>query len=131
MYAGLSVPSSFLAHQQVPKFSQHKCAHSCINTLLCPKFCTNLVLKYTKSHISPNLLVFLKLRLSYCQEIVEFGSNKSLIKIDIGVTQPVCLRLLVKGLILPLKILDNVYRLSLISQHVVLSKLKFVLPKDA
>ena len=35
---------------------------------MCPKFCTNPVLKYTKCHISTNLLSFLKLCLLYCQK---------------------------------------------------------------
>ena len=45
------------------KFFLNNCAHSSKKTFMCPKFCTNPVLKYTKRHVSTNLSNFLKLRL--------------------------------------------------------------------
>ena len=36
---------------------------------MCPKFDTNPIFKYTKCHISTNLLNFLKLCLLYCQKL--------------------------------------------------------------
>ena len=58
-----------MANQQVLKFSLNNCAQSSKKTFTCPKFCTNPVLKYTQSHISTNLLNFLKLCLQYCQKL--------------------------------------------------------------
>ena len=63
------VPSNFLANRQVPKFSLNNCAQSSKKTFMCPKFCTNSVLKYTKCHISTNLSNFLKLCSLYCQKL--------------------------------------------------------------
>ena len=37
---------------------------------MCPKFCTNSILPYIKTHISKNLLTFLKLCLSFCQKLL-------------------------------------------------------------
>ena len=45
-----SVPSKFMANQQVPKFSWNNCAQSSKKTFMCPNFCTNAVLKHTKCH---------------------------------------------------------------------------------
>ena len=56
-----------MANRQVPKFSLNSCAQSFKKTFMCPKFCTYPVLKHTKSHISTNLLNFLRLCLLYCQ----------------------------------------------------------------
>ena len=64
-----SVPSNFLANRQVPNFSLNNCAQSFKKTFMCPKFCTNSVLKYTKCHISTNLSNFLKLCSLYCQKL--------------------------------------------------------------
>ena len=36
---------------------------------MCPEFCTNPVLKYTKCHVSTNLSKFLKLHLLYYQKL--------------------------------------------------------------
>ena len=63
------VPSNFMANRQVPKFSLNNCAQSSKKTFMCPKFCTNSVLKYTKCHISTNLSNFLKLCSLYCQKL--------------------------------------------------------------
>ena len=63
------VPSNFMANRRVPKFSLNNCAQSSKRTFMCPKFCTNSVLKYTKCHISTNLANFLKLWLLYCQKL--------------------------------------------------------------
>ena len=38
---------------------------------MCPKFCTNPVLKYTQCHISTDLSNFLKLCLLYCQKLFD------------------------------------------------------------
>ena len=62
------VPSNFMANRRVPKFSLNNCAQSPKKTFMCPKFCTNPVLMYTKCHISTNLSSFLKLCLLYCQK---------------------------------------------------------------
>ena len=61
-----------MANQRVPKFSLNKCAQSPQKTFMCPKFCTNPVLMYTKCHISTNLSSFLKLCLLYCQKYLPF-----------------------------------------------------------
>ena len=66
---GACVPSNFMANRQVPKFSLNNCAQSFKKTFMCPKFCTNPVLKYTKCHVSTNLSNFLKLHLLYCQNL--------------------------------------------------------------
>ena len=58
-----------MANRRVPKFSWSNCAQSPKKTFMCPKFCTNPVLKYTKCHISTNLSNFLKLYLLYCQKL--------------------------------------------------------------
>ena len=50
-----------MANRQVPKFSLNNCAQSPKKTFMCPKFCTNPGLMYTKCHISTNLSSFLKL----------------------------------------------------------------------
>ena len=63
------VPSNFMANRRVPKFFLNNCAQSSKKTFMCPKFCTNPVLKYTKCHISTNLSNFLKLCLLYCQKL--------------------------------------------------------------
>ena len=63
------VPSNFMANQGVLKFSLNNYAQSSKKTFMCPKFCTNPVLKYTKCHISKNLSNFLKLCLLYCQKL--------------------------------------------------------------
>ena len=47
-----------MANQLVPKFSLNNCAQSSKKTFMCPKFCTNPELKYTKCHISPNCQIF-------------------------------------------------------------------------
>ena len=65
----ICVPSNFMANWRVPKFSTNNCAQSFKKTIMCPKFCTNPVLKYTKCHISTNLSNFVKLRLVYCQNL--------------------------------------------------------------
>ena len=36
---------------------------------MCPKFCTNAELKYTKCRVSTNLSNFIKPRLLYCQNL--------------------------------------------------------------
>ena len=59
-----------MANQRVPKFSLYNCAQSSEKTFMCPKFHTNPVFKYTKCHISTNLLNFLKLCLLYCQKLL-------------------------------------------------------------
>ena len=58
-----------MANRRVPKFSLNNCAQSFKKTIMCPKFCTNPVLKYTKCYISTNLSNFLKLRLLYCHNL--------------------------------------------------------------
>ena len=63
-----------MANRQVPKFSLNNCAQSSKKTFMCPKFCTNPVLKYTKCHISTNLSNFLKLHLLYCQNLFLLAS---------------------------------------------------------
>ena len=63
------VPSSFTANRQVPKFSWNNCAQSCKKMFMCPKFWTNPALKYTKCHISTNLLNFLKLCFLHCKKL--------------------------------------------------------------
>ena len=63
------LPSNFMANRRVPEFSLSNCAQSSKKTFMCPKFCTNPVLKYTKCHISANLSNFLKLCLLYCQKL--------------------------------------------------------------
>ena len=57
----ICVPSNFMTNRRVPKFSLTNCAQSSKKTFMCPKFCTNLVLKYTKCRISTNSSNFLKL----------------------------------------------------------------------
>ena len=64
-----SVPSKFMANRRVPKFSWNNCAQSSRKTFMCPSIHTNWVLKYTKCHISTNLLSFLKLCVRYCQKL--------------------------------------------------------------
>ena len=63
------VPSNFKANWRVPKFSLNYCAQSSKKMFMCPKFCTNPVLKYTKCHISTNLSNFLALCSLYCQKL--------------------------------------------------------------
>ena len=58
-----------MANRRVAKISLNNCAQSSKTTFMCPKFCTNPVLKYTKCHISTNLSNLLKLCLLYCQEL--------------------------------------------------------------
>ena len=58
-----------MANRRVPKFSLTNCVQTSKTTFMCPKFCTNPVLKYTKCHISTNLSSFLKLCLLYCQKL--------------------------------------------------------------
>ena len=58
-----------MANRRVPKFFLNNCAQSSKKTFMCPKFCTNPVLKYTKCHISTNLSNFIKLCLLYCQKL--------------------------------------------------------------
>ena len=60
------VPYDFLANQRVPNFFKNNCAQSSKKMFMCPKFCTNPVIKYTKCQISTN---FLKLHLLYCQNL--------------------------------------------------------------
>ena len=55
------VPSNFMTNRRVPKFSLNNCAQSSKKMFMCPKFCTNPVLNYTKCHLSTNLSNFLKL----------------------------------------------------------------------
>ena len=66
------VPSNFMTNRRVPKFSLNNCAQSAKKTFMCPKFCTNPVLNYTKCHLSTNLSNFLKLCLLYCQKLFAF-----------------------------------------------------------
>ena len=66
------VPSNFMTNRRVPKFSLNNCAQSSKKTFMCPKFCTNPVLNYTKCHLSTNLSNFLKLCLLYCQKLFAF-----------------------------------------------------------
>ena len=58
-----------MANWLVPKFSLSNCAQGPKKTFMCPKFRANPILKYTKYHISTDLLKFLKLCLLYCQKL--------------------------------------------------------------
>ena len=64
-----------MANRRVPKFSLNNCAQSSKKTFMCPKFCTNPVLKYTQCHISTNLSNFLKLCLLYCQKLLALATT--------------------------------------------------------
>ena len=46
IWLSASVASNFIASRQVPKFSLNNCAQSSKKTFMCPKFCTNPILKY-------------------------------------------------------------------------------------
>ena len=63
------VPSNLIANWRVPKFSLNNCAQISKKTVMCPKFHTNPVFKYTKCHISSNLSNFLKLCLLCCRKL--------------------------------------------------------------
>ena len=63
------VLSNFMGNRRVAEFSLSNCAQSFRKTSMCPKFCTNPVLKDIKCHISTNLSNFLKLCLLYCQKL--------------------------------------------------------------
>ena len=58
-----------MPNRRVPKFSLNNYAQISKKTYMCPKFCSNPVLKYTQSHISTKLSNFLKLCLLYCQKL--------------------------------------------------------------
>ena len=62
-----------MVNRRVPKFSSHNCAQISKKMLMCPKFRTNPVLKYTKCHISTNLSSFQKLCVLYCQKLLAFA----------------------------------------------------------
>ena len=54
---------------ECPNFLETIVRKALKKTFVCPNICTNRVLKYTKCHISTNLLSFLKLCLPYCQKL--------------------------------------------------------------
>ena len=89
-------PLNFMANRRVPKFSLNNCAQSPKKTFMCPKFCTNPVLMYTKCHISTNLSSFLKLCLLYCQkylpllqQIADLLKKISLVEILMVTIEPI------------------------------------------
>ena len=64
----ISVPSNFMANRRVPNFLE-TIVPKAIKNFFCPNFRTNRVFRYTKCHVSTNLLSFLKLCLPYCQKL--------------------------------------------------------------
>ena len=62
-------PTPGYATGECPNFLETIVRKALKKTFVCPNICTNRVLKYTKCHISTNLLSFLKLCLPYCQKL--------------------------------------------------------------
>ena len=48
-----------MANRRVPKFSLNNCDQSSKKTFMCPEFCTNPVLKYTKCQIFQSYIYYI------------------------------------------------------------------------
>ena len=84
-----------MTNRRVPKFSLNNCAQSSKKTFMCPKFRTNPILKYTKYHISTNLLNFLKLCLLHCKKLFALAPTNRRLAEKIGLVGTLVLYLFI------------------------------------